>query len=106
MTPNAEEMIDLRNIVHLKSIHLGLDCITDGPIGGGPEILDKEDRRNVSRAKATLRYLPPPPNQMNDSAQKVNFVTNTIPNDSLRVNLARLTRYGYYIEVNDWVLPY
>ena len=71
-----------------------------------PEILDKEDRRNVSRAKATLHYLPPPPNQINDSAQKVNFVTNTIPNDSPRANRARLTRCGYYIEVNDWVLPY
>ena len=35
MTLNAEEMIDLRNIVHLKSIHTGLDCIADGPIGGG-----------------------------------------------------------------------
>ena len=34
MTVNAEEMIDLRDIVHRKSIHTGLDCITDGPIGG------------------------------------------------------------------------
>ena len=35
MTVNAEEMIDLRDIVHRKSIHSGLDYITDGPIGGG-----------------------------------------------------------------------
>ena len=35
MTVNAEEMIDLRDIAHRKSIHSGLDCITDGPIGGG-----------------------------------------------------------------------
>ena len=35
MIVNAEEMIDLRNIVHGKSIHSGLDCIADGPIGGG-----------------------------------------------------------------------
>ena len=34
MTVNDEEMIDLRDIVHRKSIHTGLDCITDGPIGG------------------------------------------------------------------------
>ena len=34
MTVNAEKMIDLQNIVHRKSIHSGLDCITDGPIGG------------------------------------------------------------------------
>ena len=48
-----------------------------------PEISDKEGRRNVSRAQATLRYLPPPPNQMNETAQKVNFVKNAIPNDIL-----------------------
>ena len=35
MTVNAEEMIDLRDIVHRKSIHSVLDCIADGPIGGG-----------------------------------------------------------------------
>ena len=35
MTVNAEEMIDLRDFVNRKSIHSGLDCITDGPIGGG-----------------------------------------------------------------------
>ena len=34
MTVNAEEMIDLRDFVNRKSIHSGLDCITDGPIGG------------------------------------------------------------------------
>ena len=73
----------------------------------GPEITNKEDRRNVSRAQATLRYLPPPSNQMNDSAQKVNFVKNTIPNDTLPgATLAWLTRCGYYIEVSDRVLPY
>ena len=71
-----------------------------------PEISDEVDRRSVSRAQATLRYLPPPANQMNDSAQKVNFVKNTIPNDSPRAILAWLTRCGYYIEVNDRVLPY
>ena len=72
-----------------------------------PEILDKEDRRNVSRAQATLRYLSPlHQTKLTIPLKNVNFVTNTIPNDSLRVNLARLTRYGYYIEVNDWVLPY
>ena len=48
-----------------------------------PEISDKEGRRNVSRAQTTLRYLPPPPNQMNDSAQKVKLVKNTIPTDIL-----------------------
>ena len=72
-----------------------------------PEISDKEGRRNVSRAQATLRYLPPPPNQMNVSSEKVNFVKNTIPNDILLgATVAWLTRCGYYIEVNDRVLPY
>ena len=33
MTVNAEEMIDMRDIVHRKSIHSGLECIADGPIG-------------------------------------------------------------------------
>ena len=35
MTLNAEEMIDLQDIVHRKSIHSGLDCFADGLIGGG-----------------------------------------------------------------------
>ena len=69
-----------------------------------PEISDKEGRRNVSRAQATLRYLLRPPNQMNDSVQRVNFVKNTILTDILPgATLAWLTRCGYYIEVNDRV---
>ena len=35
ITVNAEEMIDLQDIVHRKSIHSGLDCFADGLIGGG-----------------------------------------------------------------------
>ena len=73
LTVNAAEMIDLRNIVHRKSIHSVAD----------PEISDKKGEGNVSRAQATLRYLPPPLNQMNDSAQKVNFAKNTIPTNIL-----------------------
>ena len=73
LTVNAAEMIDLRNIVHRKSIHSVAD----------PEISDKEGEGNVSRAQSDSPLPTPSTNQMNDSAQKVNFAKNTIPTDIL-----------------------